>query len=579
MSDDTAYAEPYPLGLVIFLWLLTILFSVETILGNLLVLVAYRIERTIRMQLSSHFIVSLAVSDLIIGMEGFPLLTLYVVGREHWPLGQLVCKIWLCLDYTLCLVSIFTVLLITVDRYLSVCYPAKYRHWQSLSKVQALVTASWLIPTMLFGIMIFGWNYFTNTTSPPTNKCYAPFLNDPFVNMSLYIAYYWTILIAMSVLYRGIHLAAKQLEERNAARHHRTVALMLGQRCVAQVSVGLYFHADSEIARTAAVKKAPSLSIKLSKNRGKRSLPMAPNIVVTGSPKGGSRLVRARSSQYASRWPVSEGRSSCPLLYSKSESDQKELTRVHSARDSLEGYDPFNFINDCPPNDLKSSPSLQHSKSADIKGSMHLGVDGADVSCASSCSVESKDKMEPNGEEKTDRSHSSDRSETGSSTRGSFDSRPSQTSCAKRKGVNGLLLAATTVSAPALHGKSTKSPTKIMDKSATSPKLARWTSILFSNPASLLMRKRKVTKAEKRARRAFRTITVIVGAFALFWSPYYIVATIYGFCQDCVPNALFLTSYYLCYLNSSFNPFAYAFANRAFRRAFLRVLKGDLRRT
>uniref|UniRef100_A0A5S6QQ34 G_PROTEIN_RECEP_F1_2 domain-containing protein n=1 Tax=Trichuris muris TaxID=70415 RepID=A0A5S6QQ34_TRIMR len=138
-------------------------------------------------------------------------------------------------------------------------------------------------------------------------------------------------------------------------------------------------------------------------------------------------------------------------------------------------------------------------------------------------------------------------------------------------------MAATAVSAPALQAKTTKSPTK--DKSGTSQKLSNWTTILFSNPASLLMGKRKVTKAEKRARRAFRTITVIVGAFALFWSPYYIVATVYGFCQDCVPNALFLTSYYLCYLNSSFNPFAYAFANRAFRRTFLRVLKGDLRRT
>lgn len=106
-----------------------------------------------------------------------------------------------------------------------------------------------------------------------------------------------------------------------------------------------------------------------------------------------------------------------------------------------------------------------------------------------------------------------------------------------------------------------------------------WLMNLFNNPTSILNRKRKVTKAERRARKAFRTITVIVGTFALFWSPYYIVATIYGFCPDCVPAPLFLTSYYLCYLNSSVNPFAYAFANRLFRKTFIRILRGDLRRT
>ena len=110
------------------------------------------------------------------------------------------------------------------------------------------------------------------------------------------------------------------------------------------------------------------------------------------------------------------------------------------------------------------------------------------------------------------------------------------------------------------------------------PKKRKNALINILNPAFLLPKRRKKTKAEKRARKAFRTITIIVGAFAIFWSPYYIVATIYGFCADCVPSAIFITSYYLCYLNSSGNPFAYALANRQFRNAFIRIFKGDLRR-
>lgn len=53
-------------------------------------------------------------------------------------------------------------------------------------------------------------------------------------------------------------------------------------------------------------------------------------------------------------------------------------------------------------------------------------------------------------------------------------------------------------------------------------------------------------------------------------------ATVYGFCKgECIPSILYTLSYYMCYLNSSGNPFAYALANRQFRSAFIRMLKGN----
>lgn len=101
----------------------------------------------------------------------------------------------------------------------------------------------------------------------------------------------------------------------------------------------------------------------------------------------------------------------------------------------------------------------------------------------------------------------------------------------------------------------------------------------ISNISNALTRNRKRTKAERRAHKAFRTITFIVGLFALLWSPYYVVATIYGFCgKDCISSVLYNFSYYMCYLNSAANPFAYALANRQFRSAFFRILKGNFKR-
>lgn len=72
-----------------------------------------------------------------------------------------------------------------------------------------------------------------------SKECYAPFLKDPFVNMAMYLGYYWTTLVAMLILYKGIHRAAQHLEKRGQARELRTIALLTGQRLGAQVN---FFH-------------------------------------------------------------------------------------------------------------------------------------------------------------------------------------------------------------------------------------------------------------------------------------------------------------------------------------------------
>ncbi|KAH7731954.1 CRE-GAR-1 protein [Aphelenchoides avenae] len=149
--DTASWNSPYHPAIQIVGWIVASLLSLETIIGNAMVIVAYQLERSISKQVSNLYILSLAVSDLVIGIEGIPLFTVYVINGDSWPLGPVACDTWLFLDYTLCLVSILTVLLITMDRYLSVCHTARYLKWQTPGKTKVFIFFSWVIPALVFG--------------------------------------------------------------------------------------------------------------------------------------------------------------------------------------------------------------------------------------------------------------------------------------------------------------------------------------------------------------------------------------------------------------------------------------------
>jgi hypothetical protein len=125
-------------------------------------------------------------------------------------------------------------------------------------------------------------------------------------------------------------------------------------------------------------------------------------------------------------------------------------------------------------------------------------------------------------------------------------------------------------------------------RAANGPAGVRRLLTVIRNHSARKRKRRKLAKhthsrSENRARKALRTITIILGSFTILWTPFYVLATIYGFCDRCKTsenfNILYAISYYLCYMNSPLNPLCYALANQQFKRTFKRILRGDLRRT
>uniref|UniRef100_A0AC34F0C1 G-protein coupled receptors family 1 profile domain-containing protein n=1 Tax=Panagrolaimus sp. ES5 TaxID=591445 RepID=A0AC34F0C1_9BILA len=77
----------------------------------------------------------------------------------------------------------------------------------------------------------------------------------------------------------------------------------------------------------------------------------------------------------------------------------------------------------------------------------------------------------------------------------------------------------------------------------------------------------------KQDSKAAKTLSAILIAFIITWTPYNVIVVWEAFFPKTVPNLLFTISYCLCYINSTINPVCYALCNARFRNTYMRILR------
>ena len=540
-TEWTPPDPPHEEWLIALLATMAGIVSVCTTIGNIMVVISFIMEKSIR-QPANYLIASLAVTDIIIGGSSMPLYTVYLL-KNYWPLGDLTCDLWLSLDYTVCLVSQYTVFLITLDRYCSVTVATTYRSWRTPFKMKIMIAATWVVPAIIFFASIMGWHHF-NADSRDSHQCIAMFQESPLFSAILVICYYWVTLIIMIVLYIGIYRVALNIQKRTKATKKRIQ------------------EAHKLAANTAAREKEKLLNSTCEMNKGlSLSTPAS-----SESSNGGSQSQQEKVDKTANS--VGELINSNEQQTTNNSPNQliPPTIRVETCQKSAEPPQYLAVTNNTSDkhDKLETPTSTCNAESPIWKPRSSLPNSSIHWDAITGQTYVTMEKVENNNKPKE---------KSQFDMLGSASPSPQLASkrYAKQRKHSDQSRSRSDYNDDETNSETSESESKPKGLSGISSLM---TSIIPASPKP--KRKNKVSikkRKQNRARKALRTISFILGAFVICWTPYHVIVLVDSFCESCYINdTLYKFSYWLCYMNSPLNPFCYALANPQFKKSFLRIL-------
>lgn len=611
-SSSGADATPAPVVEIIVVSFVAAVLSLVTAGGNILVVVSFKTDVHLQ-TVSNYFLISLSIADLTIGLFSMPLFSLYLLMRR-WPLGSAVCDAWLSLDYTMSTASVANLLVISFDRYFSVTRPLTYRARRTTRKAVAMILVAWIVSSLLWTPWIFAWPYIEGVRTVPDDKCYIQFLyTNKYVTIVTAIAAFFLPVTIMAVLFGMIFRETEKrqrelvqlkgggqpqlktssadpvsdIEHGSDSKHPgrpscgSSDAVKKGWRsilncCCKRRYNGTDVHrhrdddADDDVSACCRDKRHDDVSVCCLPSPGYPGEKKRNPITEISETKFSSLFSRSkreakRMNTFSCRRLLHDDDRESPIRItapcSPTADDQRNTTiaQISSASGNAlfgpsaagdegeaETSKPFGEED---PHRLLASDDGRTTKSPEKKM-----VKSEQESSVAACSAASLSASSDRCGQSHPGDHQSIRQDDIPVVEASSSSGVTAVSC-----VGGAGCSSTTTGGrqPALSMQ-----TVVMQARA----VARLTNVVRAN------RERKQHLEKKQDRKAAKTLSAILLAFVVTWTPYNVFTLIQVFCSDCIHPTIYNIGYWLCYINSTINPVCYALCNANFRRTYWHVL-------
>ena len=171
--------------------------------GNVIVIAGILYTPSLRTQVTSHFVISLAVADILIPSTVLPFRVMIELNNGDFCLSEVACKTVVFLSTFFDVSSITNIFMISIDRFTAITLPLSYTRIMSEKRAAALVSAVWFYSAIWAGLGFFDWRYphgsSISISKPNIYRCY----ND---NMYYYIVVYIAVFVVPLVVIGFMYL-------------------------------------------------------------------------------------------------------------------------------------------------------------------------------------------------------------------------------------------------------------------------------------------------------------------------------------------------------------------------------------
>lgn len=148
-----------------------------TFMGNFMVCLIVYLHRRLR-TVTNYFIVSLAVSDLLISVLSVPFRIHQTLHNGVFCLSSELCWTWIITDLICACASICNLAAISVDRYIAIVHPFRYHSVMTTTTGWVIIAIVWIYSAIWAALSSFNWtafgeqHFFTNYTCKKTDKIF-----------------------------------------------------------------------------------------------------------------------------------------------------------------------------------------------------------------------------------------------------------------------------------------------------------------------------------------------------------------------------------------------------------------------
>ena len=148
---------------------ITSVILVAAALGNfLMILVMYK-KRQLR-TIPNIFVLNLSVGNFLLAVTVLPVFA-WTLAKGQWTFSAAFCKIQGYQNYLLFALTLFTLTAISLNRYMLICYPNKYRGIFDKKLVLKIIFAIWICCVVCCSPPLLGWGHYS--FNPRTALCHT----------------------------------------------------------------------------------------------------------------------------------------------------------------------------------------------------------------------------------------------------------------------------------------------------------------------------------------------------------------------------------------------------------------------